>query len=176
MEAVCPNCRCRVEVDGDANGAAWTCSKCGLPLNEEAGRTLTLRNEPTPVSEESGSMTGLCQQIGRFKVLCQIGSGGYGIVYKAFDAELRRMVAIKVPRQRSGDPAAERLRLLREAQSVSQLNHPVIVPIHDVGQTEAFPYIVSEYVRGTSLDLLLPRRKFTCRESAELIARAAEGL
>jgi tetratricopeptide (TPR) repeat protein/tRNA A-37 threonylcarbamoyl transferase component Bud32 len=176
MEAVCPNCRCRVDVASDANGGAWICSKCGLPLEEGVGATLTLSRDQTPARDEPEWMAGLCQSIGRFKVLCQIGSGGYGIVYKAFDSELRRMVAIKVPRRHTADSAADRQRLLREAQSVSQLHHPAIVPIYDVGQTEGFPYIVSEFVRGTSLDLLLQRRKFSCRESAELIARAADGL
>src|ERR1700722_2560067 len=103
MEAVCPNCRSRAEVTSEANGSAWMCSECGLPLNEEARPTLTLRQDQTPARDEPEWMTGLCQSIGRFKVLCQIGSGGHGIVYKAYDSELRRMVAIKVPRQRVGD-------------------------------------------------------------------------
>jgi serine/threonine protein kinase/tetratricopeptide (TPR) repeat protein len=87
----------------------------------------------------------------RYKVIEKLGSGGMGIVYKADDLQLLRTVAIKVLAKKERDEPGAGLRFFREARAASQINHPNIVTIHEVGETDESAYIVMEYVEGRSL-------------------------
>ncbi len=88
---------------------------------------------------------------GRYKIQSLIGTGGMAAVYLAKDLILDRLVAIKVLRLdfRQNDDAMRRFR--REALSATQLTHPNIVGVYDVGQSQEMNYIVMEYVEGTDL-------------------------
>jgi serine/threonine protein kinase len=92
---------------------------------------------------------------GRYHIENEIGRGGMGVVYRARDIKLDRLVAIKVlePSLRS-NPHAWGL-ILQEAQFASALNHPCICTIYDVGEEDEKPYIAMEYVEGCPLNLLL---------------------
>lgn len=79
-----------------------------------------------------------------------LGRGSFGEVRKAWDTKLWRVVALKVPRFLSADQASKR-RFLHEARSSSQLSHPNIVQIFEIGEHETTPYIVCEYVEGKTL-------------------------
>ena len=93
---------------------------------------------------------------GRTRVLALIGAGGMGEVYRARDLRLNRDVAIKVlPSDRVGDESRRR-RFVREAQAVSALNHPHIITIYEIESANGIDFIVMEYVRGKSLDTLIP--------------------
>jgi tetratricopeptide (TPR) repeat protein/tRNA A-37 threonylcarbamoyl transferase component Bud32 len=130
----------------------------------------------TVTSVGPDAIAGKRQTIGRFEILGQIGRGGSGTVYKAYDSGLGRPVAFKVPHIGEFETPPERERFLREARNAAQLHHPAIVPIFDMGEFDGIPYIVSELIEGPSLDRLLPRRKFSFREAAELVATVADGL
>ncbi len=91
--------------------------------------------------------------LGRYEVGRLIGVGGMGEVYAARDLELGRAVALKIA---SGSDPDAHARLLREAQHASQLNHPHICTIHEIGDADGQPYIVMEYVEGTQLADLIP--------------------
>ncbi len=92
---------------------------------------------------------------GHYEIRTQLGAGGMGEVYLAEDIRLRRPVAIKfIARHKEISPNVEK-RFLREARSASQLNHPNIVTIYEVGETENHTYIVMEYVEGRSLRELI---------------------
>src|SRR5690242_10469046 len=96
-------------------------------------------------------------QLGPYEILEPIGAGGMGAVYKARDTRLGREVAVKVlPPDKMSDPDRKR-RFIQEARAASALNHPQIVTIHDIGETNAIHYIVMEYVDGRTLDHLIPR-------------------
>ena len=88
---------------------------------------------------------------GRYKIQSLIGTGGMAAVYLAKDLILDRLVAIKVLRLdfRQNNDAMRRFR--REALSATQLTHPNIVGVYDVGQSQEMNYIVMEYVEGTDL-------------------------
>ncbi|MEQ9411470.1 MAG: serine/threonine-protein kinase [Fuerstiella sp.] len=104
-----------------------------------------------------------------------MGEGGFGTVYLASDRQLNRKVAIKLPRQelRSFDAAA----WLAEARVMAGLDHPHIVPVYDVGTTDQYPfYIVSKYIQGTTLRLLLRERRLGMDEAIRLTATIAESL
>ena len=115
-------------------------------------------------------------KLGKFELLETVGQGAFGTVYKARDPELDRMVAIKVPRTGNLAGPQELDRFLREARSVAQLRHPSIVPVHDVGQMDGVPYLVSDFVEGVTLSDLLSARRPGFREAAELIAAVADAL
>src|SRR5687767_169132 len=88
----------------------------------------------------------------RYEILDRIGEGGMGAVYRARDRELGREVALKVLRA-PAPSAEERARLLREARVLAGLEHPGVVPVHDVGVlADGRPFYVMKHVRGERLD------------------------
>ncbi len=98
------------------------------------------------------------QKISHYRIHSQLGAGGMGVVYGALDEQLQREVAIKVlPPEAVADDTARR-RLLREARLASQLNHPQICTIYEVGDSEGVAYIAMERVEGRPLDILAGAR------------------
>jgi tetratricopeptide (TPR) repeat protein len=96
---------------------------------------------------------------GRYEILGELGRGGMGIVYKARDTVLDRVVAYKVlPDALKENPQALK-NFLREAKSAAQLNHPNIVTVYDAGEQDGRYYIAMEYVDGTTLKEILRRRR-----------------
>jgi serine/threonine protein kinase/TPR repeat protein len=91
-------------------------------------------------------------RIGKYEIVDRIGRGGMGVVYKARDSVLGRMVAVKVMTSNLSDSAEGRERFLREARAVSMLQHANIVVIHELGELEGNPYIVMEFLDGQPLD------------------------
>ncbi|MCW4260960.1 MAG: protein kinase [gamma proteobacterium symbiont of Clathrolucina costata] len=93
--------------------------------------------------------------IGRFNLIEEIGEGAMSIVYKAFDPEINRTLAIKLLR---GEVAADpeyRYRFLQEAKAAGKLTHPNIVTIFDVGEVEQGPYIAMEFLEGRTLEQMM---------------------
>ncbi len=99
-------------------------------------------------------MTG--QMVGPYEVVEKLGEGGMGVVYKARDTRLKRMVALKFLSAGNSD-ASGRRRFLREAQAASSLNHPNIVSIFDLGEESDAVFLVMEYIEGKSLARLIPK-------------------
>jgi len=98
------------------------------------------------------------QRIGRYELIDELGRGAMGVVYRARDTQIGRVVALKVILTRSASPAeAEhyKQRFQREAQAAGRLSHPGIVTLHDIAEdTEGQPYIVMEFIEGRPLNLL----------------------
>ena len=88
---------------------------------------------------------------GRYKIQSHVGTGGMATVYLARDLILERPVAVKVLRFDFHSNEAAMRRFQREAQSATQLVHPNIVGVYDVGEENGTHYIVMEYVEGTDL-------------------------
>jgi serine/threonine protein kinase len=114
---------------------------------------------------------------GRYRVLACIGAGAFGVVYRGYDDELRRDVAIKVPhRDRLASAEAART-YLDEARALAHLNHPGIVPVYDVGRSaDGLCYMVSKFVEGSDLKSRMQQGLIPFPEAAHLIAQAAEAL
>src|ERR1700727_1088649 len=96
-------------------------------------------------------------KVGPYEILAPLGAGGMGEVYRARDTRLGREVALKIlPHSFASD--ADRLRRFeQEARAVAALNHPNILAIHDIGEQNGAPYIVSELLEGESLRAALER-------------------
>src|SRR5262249_49977736 len=90
-----------------------------------------------------------------YEILGEIGSGGMGVVYKARQITLKRLVALKMIKAQEGASEGELLRFRSEAEAVARLQHPNIVQIYDVGEQEGRPYLVLEFVDGGNLADLL---------------------
>jgi serine/threonine protein kinase/formylglycine-generating enzyme required for sulfatase activity len=119
----------------------------------------------------------LPDRIGRYRVERVLGKGGFGTVYLAHDEQLNRPVAIKVPHS-EGLARLENVEpYLAEARIVASLEHPNIVPVHDVGSTRDHPFfVVSKYIDGTDLATRLKQSRLSCHQSAQLVATVSEAL
>jgi tRNA A-37 threonylcarbamoyl transferase component Bud32 len=106
--------------------------------------------EPAVRSESLG-------RLGSFEVLESIAAGGMGIVFKARDTALQRVVAIKALGPLLTTDAKARQRFLREAQAAAAIRHPHVIGIHTVEETGVVPYLVMEYVEGGTLQQRLER-------------------
>ena len=123
------------------------------------------------------------ERFGRYEILAELGRGAMGVVYKARDPKINRVVAVKTISLAGQPPEEEREyreRFLREAEAAGRLSHPGIVTIFDVGEepeTRA-PYIVMEFVGGQSLDKLLSRgdHKLPLETALQLTLELAEAL
>ena len=125
----------------------------------EARERLEASSTETPVSANSSNLLLDGEgQPGRYQIVGELGRGGMGIVYKAKDTSLDRLVAYKVlPDSLQENPQALK-NFLREAKAAAKLNHPNIVTVYDMGAQGGRYYIAMEYVEGTTLKEILRRR------------------
>ena len=91
-------------------------------------------------------------QVGEYRLLEQLGSGGMGVVYKAVHTRLDRCVAIKFPRFAAALDPRSAARFLREARMIGRLNHPHVVRALDAGESVYGPYLVTEFIEGETLE------------------------
>jgi tetratricopeptide (TPR) repeat protein/predicted Ser/Thr protein kinase len=134
----------------------------------DAGRTQALR--------ASGPAAAPLKRLGKFDLLELLGKGGMGSVYKARDARLDRIVAIKVPTVCGFDLAAGRQRFQREAQAAARLRHPHICPIYEVGEDAGQMYIAMGYIQGENLKDWARQHRLTARLAVELVAKIARAV
>ena len=113
---------------------------------------------------------------GRYRLDGKIGEGGFAEVWKGYDLELRRAVAVKRPRLTGSGKTDHLERFVAEARRVAGLKHPGVVPVFDVGRDGDAAYIVSELVEGGSLAERIVTARPTVQESARLVAEVADTL
>jgi hypothetical protein len=162
LEVRCPYCHAPTVVTVDTALTDLVCGACGSNFSL--------------VDHSKGTRTAPpLARMGRFELIERLGVGSFGSVWKARDKSLDRTVAIKIPRQGSMS-AEEQEQFFREARAAAQLRHPNIVCVHEVGRDGESIYIVSDFVRGVTLDEWLQGQKLTGREAAELCAKIADAL
>jgi serine/threonine protein kinase/tetratricopeptide (TPR) repeat protein len=129
--------------------------------------------------EEGGPSVSPPTALGRYEVSEEIGRGGMGVVYAAYDPELDRKVAIKLMRPETSESisASEgRARLMREAQAMARISHPNVIAVHDVGTIGEQVFIAMEYVEGCTLRQWLAERNQPWREVLGMFVQAGRGL
>src|SRR6516165_9766813 len=115
------------------------------------------------------------KKISKYDVLDLIGSGGMGVVYKAVDRALGRLVAIKMVTG-AAEPGELLQRFYREAQFTANLRHPNIVIVYDLGDFEGRPYLVMEYLDGQSLESMLATKTITLLQKISYVRQICSGL
>jgi len=111
-----------------------------------------------------------------YRILEKIGAGGMGVVYKAEDTKLKRMVALKfLPAQFTGDPQA-RTRFVQEAQAAAALDHPNICTIYEINEAEGQTFIAMAYIKGQSLKDRILSGPLDVPEAVNIAIQVAEGL
>lgn len=122
------------------------------------------------------SVMPLPEKIGRYEVKSELGRGGMATVYRAYDPNSGREVAIKVlPREMLHDPQF-RSRFEREIKMIASLEHPAIVPIYDAGEVNEQPYFVMRFMNGGSLSDVIEKGPIPIDDTARVIERVAQGL
>jgi WD40 repeat protein len=124
----------------------------------------------------SATPTQAPRRLGKFELLEVVGRGSFGVVWRARDVELDRIVAIKLMHQLDATTPAAIERFLREARTAARLAHPNIVAIHDAGQAEGAFYLVSEFVPGSTLADHMAQNACCPRAAAALVAEVAAAL
>ncbi|MBK9715842.1 MAG: protein kinase [Kouleothrix sp.] len=119
----------------------------------------------------------LDRTLGQFKIVAELGRGGMAVVYKAYQTDLQRAVALKVlPPELSLDGSYLQ-RFLHEARSVAALEHPHIVPIYAIGEAEGFNYIAMKFIAGQTLKQIVQERgALEVREAAAMLEQVADAL
>ena len=114
--------------------------------------------------------------VSHYRIVEKLGGGGMGVVYKAEDTKLGRMVALKIlPPERVADPNRKR-RFVQEARAASALNHPNIITIYDIDEAEGVHYIAMEHVEGKTLDRLIARHGLRVNEALKYAVQMAAAL
>jgi len=163
----CPKCQFNNTPD------SRFCKECGTQLHPgdevPSLKTITL-DTPFKAMDESGFFAG------KYKIIGEIGRGGMGVVLKAEDTKLKRMVALKfLPSEVSRYPEAKE-RFIREAQAAAALDHPNICTIFEINEAEGQTYIAMAYVQGESLKEKISSGSLDIPEVLDIAVQIAEGL
>jgi WD40 repeat protein/predicted Ser/Thr protein kinase len=170
MTVSCPKCSRSIELENSAGQIS--CPHCGSVFYSESfGDTVGVERPASPGKAEDGA-----REFAGYSIEGELGRGGMGVVYKAFDPELKRTVALKVLLSAEHASEEEVQRFFREAESAARLQHPNIVPIHELKVHEGKHYFTMDYVEGAPLDALIDDEKLKVRESLELIEKVARAV
>ncbi|OYP32205.1 serine/threonine-protein kinase [Rhodopirellula sp. MGV] len=158
----------------DPQGDAADSSTCDARLFDDDDPIMQLRSMG---AIQPGNQADILGQLGRYAIEREIGAGGMGVVVKAHDSELNRMVAIKVLAPHLARSGAAKQRFVREGRAAAAVVHENVVAIHEVDTTAALPYLVMRYIDGISLqrhvDLYGPLSVF---DALRIASQAATGL
>ncbi len=116
------------------------------------------------------------QMLGRYEIIKQIGAGGMGEVYLAKDQKLDRQVAVKILNEKLGKDESNLNRFVREAKAASALNHPNILVIHEIGESDKTHYIVSEFINGDTLRETFKSKTLELAEVLDIAIQIANAL
>jgi serine/threonine-protein kinase len=179
----CPNCRTRLQTAEDQAGKQITCPACARsmfvpspdaletvpPCPVPEGATLPPASSAATDSAQKGSVPG-------YEIISELGRGGMGVVYKARQVGLDRVVALKMILHGVHAGADDLLRFRTEAEAIARLQHPNIVAVYEIGQHEGKPFFSLEFCSGGSLDRKLAGTPVEPRVAAKLLGQLARAM
>lgn len=176
----CPVCLEKHEIRGYKEDQLYFCSRCGHILPPHiAPIKQNSKNSQEKVQSPSIQPNLIPSQFGPYQILAEIGRGGMGVVYKVIHPDLEFPLALKVllPSQDEVNHEENVMRFFREIELASQLRHPNIVSIHEVGSYNGCPYFTMDYVEGQTLDNILDAEQLIPeKEALEIMEKIALGL
>ncbi len=160
---ICVRCFAQFNAeDWSPDKSSQNCPKCAGALVEATElKSLavedTVSDMPRPSGHDLAILDNAVRQFANHEILGEISRGGMGIVYKARQRELDRIVALKVLLAGGESSQEQILRFQREARAVAKLKHPNIVAIHEIGEHRGIHYFSMDYVPGVSLEMMIGR-------------------
>jgi len=166
------------------------CPRCGSPLPTSAPEGLcprclgalnfatetVLTGEATVATQVPLTPEQLAAHFPQLEIIECLGRGGMGVVYKARQKSLNRLVALKLLAPERVQDAKFAERFTHEAQALAKLSHPSIVTIHDFGEAGGFYFLLMEFVDGVNLRQLLRSRKLTPEEALAIVPPLCDAL
>jgi tetratricopeptide (TPR) repeat protein/predicted Ser/Thr protein kinase len=162
-----------VAEEAAVNAHVAKCGDCRMVL-AELGKGLTTPPQSEPTAPEPARPLMRGSSLGRYLILEQVGAGGMGVVYSAYDAELDRRVALKVLRQRGGEN--QRPRLVQEARAMARLNHPNVAAIYGVEAAEDQLFVTMEFIVGETVRTWSERSPRTLAQILDVFLQAGRAL
>jgi hypothetical protein len=167
--ARCPRCQAVLPPDAPAG----LCPSCLVSAHFGSAAELT---EPAAPAAATPSIDDLAPHFPQLEILACLGRGGMGVVYRARQKSLGRLVALKLLAPERGSDPAFAERFTREAQALALLDHPHIVTIHDFGQAGGYYYLLMEYVDGVTLRQLVHGGRIAAREALAIVPQICDAL
>src|SRR5437773_5041072 len=170
----CHKCGAAIPPDSPQHSCGACLLEAALhPAEDEPVAEIDLSAGASAKASDSGPPVTMLMDFGDYELLEQIGRGGQGVVFRARQKSLNRTVALKVINlgQWASKTHLKRFRL--EAEAAARLEHPGIVPIHEVGERDGQCYFSMKFIEGGQLDEVVRREPMTTRRAAELIIKVA---
>src|ERR1051325_9985726 len=172
-----------------SNQASRQCPQCGTPIKEDAPaglcpnclmslnlKTETVLTGDTPPSQPPLLPDQIAPHFPQLEIIECLGRGGMGVVYRARQKSLNRLVALKLLAPERVADAKFAQRFTHEAQALAALNHPSIVTIHDFGQAGGFYFLLMEFVDGVNLRQAMKAGRFTPEQALAIVPPVCEAL
>src|SRR5256884_425369 len=168
---ICPKSGWGIPADATEGGCPGCLLESGLNLlAQEEEASALLRRQHATRSKRAAEMLG---ELGDYELLEEVGRGGQGVVFRARQKSLNRIVALKVISLGQWASKVHLRRFRLEAEAAAKLEHPGIVPIHEVGERDGSCYFSMKFIEGGQLDEVARRQPMPIRQAAELIAKVA---
>ncbi len=181
---ICRKCGAKIFADAPEGLCARCVLKIALTMPPEAsvagvagpvgmGKLLLGDATAAPDTKKGKRAAELLGELGDYELLEEVGRGGQGVVFRARQKSLNRTVALKVISLGQWASKAHLKRFRLEAEAAARLEHPGIVPIHEVGERDGQCYFSMKFVEGGQLDEVVRRTPISIRQAVELIAKVA---